>query len=282
MGIEYLGEMKFYKWLANPDYSIVTNIYPTHLKYLKNTKNVFKEKIQIIKDNIGILNNGSPYLKDIKPVNNKIIKFGQGSNCFASNIKLNLKGTSFVLHLDNATFKVQIPLYGRQMVDNFMAALFAAITIGINPISKLKNLRKLSSLDHRMKIINKHGLTIIDDSYNSNPEALIKAIKVLDEFPKHFKKVLVVGDMLDLGRDEVNYHKNIGKYICKLNLYALVGVGNLSKYMINQVSKKSFITSHTNSIFDAKMFINSLPAKNLLILIKGSRGIGLDELVTRL
>lgn len=283
MGVEYPNEMDFYLWLANPDISVVTNIFPTHTKYLKNIEGVYSEKSKIVKyltkNSTAVLNNENLYLRRLKnKINANTSWFGSGSEIYASDIKINSNfKTEFVLNYFNKLKRLEIPIIGEQFVSDALAAITVALILKID-MNKIKlGLAKFNQADHRMNITKlKSGAILIDDSYNNNPESAKKAISTLKAVAGNRKTILIFGDMLELGNDEIKYHKEIGKFILKTGINYVIGIGNLSKYVVKN-KKLSFLEWN-----DAILSIKALLNENSVILIKGSRGVQLDNLVDQL
>ena len=129
----------------------------------------------------------------------------------------------------------------------------------------------------------KNGAVILDDSYNNNPEAARGAVKTLVEVAKSLKKNVVFGDMLELGFLEERYHKELGKYLAENKVDNLVGVGKASKDTIKEAKKRGLNNSFwVESQEKSDLLVKPLLERGSVTLIKGSRSIGLDMLVSRL
>lgn len=246
MGVEYFGEMDYYLWLAKPDVGIITNIFPTHLLYLKNIKGVAKEKGKLVKNlnksSVAVLNSDNKFSKQLsKDVKAKILWFNPTGDPETSNKK---------------------------------AVEVLCKYLGVEDDSVEKGLEKYSKQKNRLNLYkHKSGAFIFDDTYNSNPEALISTLKVFMEKAGKNKKVVVLGDMLELGEKEVEFHKKMGRELEKLKIYKVIGVGKLSKYF----GGKNYSTWQ-NALPEVKKYLKP----KTYILLKGSRSIGLDNLVDRL
>ena len=283
MGIEYLGEMDFYLWLAMPDVGIITNIYPTHTLYLGGIEGVANEKSKLLKllpsRSISVVGSENKFFDNIvKKVKAKVVSFGKNGDLQAENIQLtNLLNTKFVLVSNSSKISIQLPVLGEQFVENALASASAAIELGITLAGIKKGLESFKNQEHRMSVRKlKNGSILIDDSYNNNPEAAKRAIETLLEIKGKRKTMLIFGDMLELGKDEIKYHKEIGILLSKSKIDRVLGVGPLSKFVVKD--RKLWAKDWQNSVPIA----NELLDKNMVILVKGSRSIGLDNLVSRL
>src|SRR4030042_2700913 len=291
MGVEYPGEMDYYLWLANPDIAVITNIFPTHTEFFKNLEGVRKEKISLVQKlknkDFAVLNNEDINLKKgVKSIDAKIIWFGRESPIYARNIVLkNDFTTTFQLNILSEKEEIVIPVIGRQFVDNALAASAVAYILGFKIGNIKKGLGNYKPPEHRMSLRRtKEGALIIDDSYNNNPEAAKRTISTFCEIAEGRKKVVVFGDMLELGDKEKEYHRNLGAYIAGAKIDYLIGIGILSKIVTDEAEKKM----DKNRVFWVKdkskvgKILEKIIDKNTYILIKGSRHIELEKLVDEL
>lgn len=257
MGIEYIGEMDFYLWLVKPDIGVITNIFPTHLKYLKNVEGVLEEKSKLVtslsKDKIVVLNEGDKLLKSL-----------------ANKIKANIVWVK----------KVKNPFS-----QNGNTATYVARLLGLSLKDINKGLDSYKKPPHRMNWLeHKSGAIILDDSYNSNPEAFLRIFKTFVDRAGNNEKVAVIGDMLELGEQEEYFHRQVGKEISKHNFQAIIGVGKLSKFLLDEVK----LNNHYSKVYQLENSNEVLPIlngyliKDFYIFIKGSHSIGLDKVVDKL
>lgn len=243
MGVEYPNEMDFYLWLVRPQVGVITNIFPTHTLYFGNENGVLKEKSKLVKNTkIAILNSDDKYLSNLKfALRAKTYWFKNGENAIETN--------------KNITTKV-------------------SEILGISDDLIKKGLNNYESPKHRLQIIkHKSGAIIVDDSYNSNPEAVISTLKYFNKIAGRNKKVGVIGDMLELGKIEVQEHKRIGLEIKKYKFEKVIGVGKLVRFVTDDCY---------DNYLDVLPVIKKYLKNNTYILIKGSRSIALDKLVDSL
>ena len=292
MSVEFPGEIDFYLWLAKPDIGVLTNIYPTHTLFFGDVEGVFREKSKLVKglnmNGVAVLNKDDKLLSKLKSnIKNRIVWFGKGTNVMSQDEKVTKDfKTEFLLILDKNTKKktnISLPVLGKQFISNALAASGGAYALGIG-IKEIKNgLEGYCPPEHRMNVIKlSSGAIIIDDSYNSSPIAAKESISTLEELPGD--KVVVFGDMLELGSWEEKYHIELGKYIAKLNPKLLICVGKASRKTAyaasNILDNKSVIT--VSSWQEAVSPLKSNLTKGTLVLIKGSRSLGLERLVSKL
>lgn len=266
MGMNNKGEISYLSKIAKPDYGIITNIGSAHIGKLGGVKNIFKAKMEILDgmDNGKlIVNKTDKYLKRIKyknciKVNSKLLN--------VYNIKYYFDRTEF--DIDNVHFIFNVP--GESVLND----LFIAIKIGImfnislEEISKIVN--NFKNIEGRLNIIKK-DYTIIDDSYNSSYEALINSLELLKK--KEEDKIIILGDMLELGKYSKKYHKKVNKTLKKIKNKEVLLIGNYTKYIKGK---------HFNDINSIINYLNNKLNEGMILYLKGSRAMNLDKIKARL
>lgn len=307
MGVEYPGEMDFYLWLAKPDIGIITNISPTHTEYFKSVDGVYKEKMKLVqslsKENYAILGSENKFLQRLKGrLNSRIFWSGREGDILWNSISDILDDGKYgfrILHQKDKkntfvqeTIYIKLPVLGDQNVANAMSAASCAFILGFSLEEIKKGLESYSPPEHRLSVMkHKSGALILDDSYNSNPEAAKEALEAFYwSFPNR-KKVIIFGDMLELGKLEKQYHLKLAKIIAKCKnkgtLDFLITVGEVSKVISDYVNEKK-IYQHENCCYhvdnwkEALKKVKPFLKKDYAIFIKGSHAVGLDNLVNAL
>lgn len=257
MGVEYPSEMDFYLWMVKPDIGVITNIFPTHLKFMKSLEGVLSEKGKLVKslekNQTAILTHGDKMLQKLSK--------------------------------DIIAKKVWVKKSDNPFIQNGYIASFIASELGISIKDIKKGIVNASKPPHRMNLIElKSGALVFDDSYNSNPEAFLSALKMFIDKAGKNEKVAVVGDMLELGHDEEKFHKEIGVEISKYDFRAVIGVGPLSKFILKEIKIRNKYTKtyHLNDYSEVVPVLSEYLIKDFYIFIKGSRSIGLDKVVDKL
>ena len=291
MGIEFPGEMDFYLWLAKPKIAVITNIYPTHTEFLKHVQGVFSEKSKLIKGlptkGIAVLNKEDVYLRKLgKNLKAKVVWFGKDGLVRAENIRLTSDlNTKYTLAIGRDKISIQLPVLGQQFVYNSLAASVVGHLLGLSLAQIKKGVQEFDVPEHRMRPINlASGALVLDDSYNNNPAAAQEALKTLKMVSPGKKRIVVIGDMLELGENEEKYHRKLGLEVAKLKVDHLIGVGQLSGFLVEEASKK-MEKGKAEWVADWKKVVpilRPLLKKDTVCLIKGSRSIGLDRIVSRL
>ncbi len=293
MGVEYPGEMDFYLWMVKPDVGVITNIYPTHTEYFENEEGVLKEKSKLVKSissgGIAVLNFEDGYLKRLNnKISAQIVWYGTGGSVLASSISYKGNRTQYVLSIRREVemdIKITLPTMGQQFISNSLAAAAVSLAIGTKIQTIRKGLATYGLPPHRMAIT-KHssGALIVDDSYNNNPVAAKEAISTFLRLSNKKKKVIVFGDMLELGKNEAKYHKAIGALLGKENLEKLICVGSVSRFTAEAAGKMLGekrvvkVPTYKEAMVEVQPYLRS----GYAILIKGSRSIKLDLLVSHI
>jgi UDP-N-acetylmuramoyl-tripeptide--D-alanyl-D-alanine ligase len=293
MAMSGRGEIASLTLLAPPDIAVITNINPVHLQFFESLEGIALAKKEILE---GTKNGGKAVLNGDDSLVRKIaegwkgekIFFGleEGNDIRAQKIqKAGWQGMSFELVYGKKQEEMRVPFFYESYLYDLLAAAAVGWTLSL-PFEALSGQAKaFGPLPRRGRLIAlTKDIRLIDDSYNSNPAALESALKGLAEFPSK-RRVAVLGDMLELGEREVEFHRQAGRQVAKLGWNELVTVGSLSKHMAEGAygagMKKNQIHSFNDSA-EAAEKIESLIREGDLVLVKGSRKIQMEKIVERL
>ena len=273
MGANHVNEIELLCKLAQPDIAIITNANNAHLGEFGSEKNLVKAKGEILEslsgDGIAIINKSSPHIDIWEKMSGtqNLTFFGNESNVYASNIKQFKSTLNFSLNFNHSSINITLSMIGLHQIENVLAAAACAIKIGISPDLIKKGLEKVRSEKGRLELIELQNFTILDDSYNANPQSVKAAIDSLKQFSG--KKVLVLGTMAELGKDSSKLHQEIGDYAREQNIDSLITIGQ---------EAQCFKGSHFDDIESIFNEINNYH-KGATVLIKGSRKMELNKLV---
>ena len=273
MGANHVNEIELLCKLAQPDIAIITNANNAHLGEFGSEKNLVKAKGEILeslsRDGIAIINKSSPHIDIWEKMSGtqNLTFFGNESNVYASNIKQFKSTLNFSLNFNHSSINITLSMIGLHQIENVLAAAACAIKIGISPDLIKKGLEKVRSEKGRLELIELQNFTILDDSYNANPQSVKAAIDSLKQFSG--KKVLVLGTMAELGKDSSKLHQEIGDYAREQNIDSLITIGQ---------EAQCFKGSHFDDIESIFNEINNYH-KGATVLIKGSRKMELNKLV---
>lgn len=293
MGIEYPGEMEFYLSLVKPKTAVYTKISFAHSEYLGNLDQILEEKGKLIeqldKDGTAILNWDDPLCRKLaKKCQGEVLYFGTDpANCvlWAGNIKIEDFKTSFELNLGVERVKINFKLLGLHFIYPVLAAGALGIVNDV-PLTKIKlALERIEPSEHRMEIRNgPNGSIILDDTYNSSPAAVEAAIDTLLQISAR-RRVLVLGEMRELGRYSEELHRQIARKIFKEKIDLIfLGQGD-AQFIADELKSLGFWSERMESNLQNSQIVGRL-LKNLgkgdVVLIKGSRAVRLDEVVKRI
>ncbi|MBP3708441.1 MAG: UDP-N-acetylmuramoyl-tripeptide--D-alanyl-D-alanine ligase [Clostridia bacterium] len=245
MGATKVGDIKEICDLVKPTYGVVTSIGPQHLESFKSIENVIKTKLELadsVKANGGtiFLNCDNEYLKK-QNLDMDVIKYGvndESLDYYGYNLESSEKGVSFnVKDANGKGILFTTQAIGRYNIVNIMAAIAVANKLGVKLESMVSRVREIKNVDHRLQLLNKGGINVIDDSYNSNPVSSKSAIDTLGEFKG--TKIIVTPGLIELGDKEDQYNFELGEYITKVCDYVfLVGKSHSKKILEGIQSKK--------------------------------------------
>lgn len=291
MGMSELGEIDLLAKLVHPDIGVITNIGISHIENLGSRENILKAKLEITNyftnEGILIVNEDNDLLSrdDVKG-NYKVVTTGETgrSNFIISNIiDHGEEGIEFTIeHKEEMqTFRLNIP--GRHNAYNGALAVAAASSCGIAMAEAAKGLLKLEITDKRLNIKGKNGMKIIDDTYNASPDSMKAAIDVLTA-TKGFRKIAVLADMFELGENSDLFHAEVGRYAGESSVDILIAVGTQARHIYK--AAKEILGERKVHYYETKELlmedIGSMISSGDVILLKGSRGMAMDQVVKKI
>lgn len=286
LGANHIGEISYTTQLVHPQTALINNIAEAHIEGFGSLEGVATAKGEIFegltKDGIAIINLDSCSDKWFEQLTDKTVwTFSLENplaNFYASHIKM-ADVTTFKLHTPFGECEIQLPLIGLHNVSNAIAASALAISVGASLDRIQQGLSTLKPVKGRLFPIklNQNQL-ILDDTYNANVGSMSAAINVLANQSGY--KVLVVGDMAELGQDAQKYHQQIGELAKQQKLDCVVSVGQLSQF----VSQSSEVGHHFNDKQEATNYIITLLRQypNLTMLVKGSRSAKMEDVIEQI
>lgn len=292
MGISDFGEMSRLTKIARPDICMITNIGQCHLENLGDRDGVLKAKSEIfecMQEKAAIILNGEDdklsTIKDVKGVSPKF--FGREENgdnyaCAKNIVDKGMEGTELTIEFqDGETITARIPVPGDHMVGNALAGAIAGKVLGLSPDEIKAGIESYQSIAGRNNTIRTENFTILDDCYNANPMSMKAGIDIISKSTG--RKVAVLGDMFELGEDELKLHGEVGEHAGKSSVDLLICVGERSKVMAEEARKYSkHMVLHYADREEVIEKIGTLLKKGDTILVKASHGMGFDKIVEHL
>ena len=290
MGMNHKGEIAQLAGLVRPDVGVYTNIGPVHIEFFGTVEKIAEAKRELLENlrpgGTVIVNNDNEHVvrisRDYKGPK-KTYGIEHGADYRATNVReRGLLGTSFTLKAEGSARELELGLPGRHNLENLMAAIATARAIGISWAGIERGVSEVKPAYHRGIIVPFHGAQIYDDTYNSNPYALGRAVELMSQADVAGRRIAVIGDMLELGEKELDYHRDSGRAIPK-DIDTVIGVGKRSRALLDGAREAGHKNlHHFENAQLAGEFLQSFIRKGDLVLIKASRGIGLDRIVTML
>lgn len=315
MGMSEEGEMERLAGIARPTIAVMTNIGVSHIAQLKTRENIRKEKLNIIDE----FTNGTLYVngdddllgeitREIKryeqsqseksdyrfgiDLNERtknilkhsvVIPYGLDSSFpyYADSITVEGEQTTFQLNFNNAKEEIILNVLGIHNVYNAVVALAIAHHLGIEPNIAKKGLFAYQPIAMRGQIYESKGIRFIDDTYNASPDSMKSGIEVLVAIQDANRRIAVLADVLELGDISYQCHYEVGEYIAHKEIDLVVTVGKWSRAIKEAIDKsnKQIQTVSFDNNEEAIAFLEENLKEKDIVLLKGSRGMKIDEIV---
>lgn len=285
LGMSERGQINILTNIAQPNIAVVTNVGVAHIEQLKTRENICAEKLDIqngLKDGGMLFINGdNDMLAKYAPelVRYPYTFYGLGENCAirATDIQEKNGQTNFICHIDGHEYPITLNTLGKHNVLNALAAIGVGVRFGVPIEVASKQLQEFKG--QRQDIRESNGYTVIDDTYNASPDSMKASLSILDTMKDKNHKIAVLADMLELGDNSPNYHKEVGTYLATTSITHLFAVGEMIDYTIEGVKEN-------NSSIEIRKFNNNDELTTALkqflqpkdaVLLKGSNGMKLKE-----
>ena len=274
MGANHIGEIKLLSEIVEPDYGYITNFGKAHLEGFGSEEGVIKGKTELYKflfKRNGFIFYNSDDKKQKYLLSDYKNKFGFGIKSSDLNYTIKSENPTIILEVNNNI--IESTLFGNYNIQNIISAVTVGMYLEI-PIKKICNgISNYISSNNRSQIVEINSNKIILDAYNANPSSMLLAIKSFEK-SKLQNKVLILGDMFELGQYENKFHQEIIDYCENLNINRVFLVGKIFSKTIH--SRKFLSSANYIELSKRKEFKE---IKNSNLLIKGSRGIQLEKLL---
>ncbi len=290
MGMYARGEIAMLCSIAQPVVGVVTNVGPVHLERLGTIEAVAQAKAELVEalpsDGVAILNYDDVRVRQMAGMTKaRAVFYGldPAADFWADDIRSEgLQGIRFQLHYQDETMHVQVPLLGRHSVHTALRAAATGLVEGMLWDQILEGLQDRRAQLRLVAVPGPNGSTILDDTYNASPESTIAALNLLDELEG--RKIAVLGDMLELGAQEEEGHRKVGLRAIDV-AYLLVTVGERAA-IIGEEARRSGMPADrvraSASNDDAIEYLRTAIQPGDVILVKGSRGLHMEDIVTAL
>lgn len=280
MGMRGLGEVELLSKYAEPDIAVIANVGTAHIGRLGSKKNIAKAKCEIVKY---MRKNSTLIAHDDELVKNELCDKNQNTIYFsltdANILECSVGNSKF----EYKNYQYELNIEGDYNIQNSLAVIEMGLLIGMSPSEINEGLKKYSPLEKRWEIKEIKGYKIINDSYNANPDSMQGVIKtVIDVYKPPL--IFVLGDMGELGENEVRYHKQIGEFLVK-NLKPgvdVLTVGQLANEITKELNKNGFISKNFEDNLQISRYILDNVKISTTIVLKASRSMRFEEIVEEL
>lgn len=286
LGIAQVASMKKLAALLRPTYAVITYVGHSHMQGLKTLATVVHEKREVFstftQSSIGIINGDQPELAKISYIH-PVIRFGKKTTNQIQARKIVCKNNaiSFIAKIYQKKYPVLLQTCSQVRVMNALAAISVGKLLQIPDEVLIQGIQEPVVVQGRFQVLpHESGSVLIHDAYNSNPESVKASLQAFDQYKTSLKKIIVLGDMMELGEESIFWHRQMGRMICKLsNIFCVVLIG---KHV--EVTKKTLpigVKSYSfENIEEAQNVLkNMLLEKDKICLFKASNSMRFDQLV---
>jgi UDP-N-acetylmuramoyl-tripeptide--D-alanyl-D-alanine ligase len=282
MGMNHPGEIHYLTLLARPTVALITNAGEAHLAGLGSIEDVARAKGEIFaglaKDGTAVINVDDPFAGLWKKLAgpHRVLTFGIDNRAdVRARYTLERGGSSVHIDSPQGSIDMRLPLLGRHNVMNALAAGSAALAAGSSIQDIGPALEKLKAVAGRLEV--KEGVSgacVIDDTYNANPASLAAGLQVLKDFSG--ERVLVLGDMGELGEQAPALHERVGELARTLGIQRLYGFGNLSRHSVEKFGRGGRHFETPEALIEA---LHDCMHAEMTVLVKGSRMMHMERIV---
>lgn len=283
MGMNHFGEIETLTKIAEPDYAIITNIGEAHIEHLGSREGIAKAKLEIVQglkdDGIFIFDGDEPLLQKQKHLQETITcGFGENNENMIHDVSMKDQRTVFSFGEDES---YQIPLLGKHHCQNASYAIVIGKKLGLEQMEIQKAFDNMHLTGMRFEMLTgKNGAVIINDAYNASPSSMQASIDVVKQLQPFPIKVLVLGDMFELGIDSEQWHRRVGAAISE-PISAVFTYGQDAQYIASEVNNgpAQITCQHADSKQELLGHLQKYLTDGALILFKASRGMNFESIV---
>jgi len=284
IGMNHAGEIHTLGTLAHHDLAVVTCVAPVHLEFFGSLADIARAKYEMIETlhpgGVAVLNADDDYVSQFgRDFKGKVVTFGihRAADVGAQNIRLaGVSGSQFELVAGSVREAATLPLVGEHNIYNALAATAAAMERGVPPSEVVAALATVVAGDKRGQVLSFAGATIINDSYNSNPNALKAMIDTLASM-KAERRILVAGEMLELGPTAEALHRECGRHAADKKIDVVIGVRGLAQALAEAACGAGIQSQFLETPEQAGEWLARHLRPGDAVLLKASRGVKLER-----
>ena len=287
LGISTPGEMKRLAEVAEPNLILITNVGPSHLQNLKTVADVARAKLDLVvhsDKSIPVILNGNDQVLMIEAA-----KLGRSYITFGLEGAVDFKPESITVRDDGFSivifdgYKFVLPLHGKHQVANLAAAYACFRALGFSFDSVDTESIKLATAPMRGQTVVREGITIVSDCYNANPDSVKAGLAAFFERKAGRRRILILGDMLELGTQSIGYHDEVGRLLASYSFDIAYLIGNQMQHAVDAAVESGVDADRLHHFNDAQQAASEIAGQFVegdMVYIKGSRGVGLETIIT--
>jgi UDP-N-acetylmuramoyl-tripeptide--D-alanyl-D-alanine ligase len=294
MGTNHFGEIGFLCRVAEPTHGLITNIGLAHLEFFHDLKGVAEEKASLFRWIAGLgarglafVNSDDQLIVQHSRTLKRKLKYGLNahSDIVGKYLGMNQFSQPTLLIKDQKhkrTLQVKLQTAGKHNVFNALAAAAVGLAFGVRMVSIKAALNGYAGSYQRMEVLKIGSIKILNDTYNANPDSTISALDTLRNMACDGKKIIVFADMLELGKQSPEEHKRIGLLVVEFGFGHILTFGTESRVTYETARSKIEHAYHFEDKRELSTYLCNVAEKGDAILIKGSRGMKMEEVVRAL
>ncbi len=287
IGMNHPGEIAPLARISRPDAGVITNIGEAHIEFMGSREAIAREK-GMLAEAIGaegfvVLPVDDDYTESIAArTAAKVIRAGlEHGDVHASNVNGDAEGSSFITHAHGQKAEGRLAAPGRHMVQNAMLAVAVGMEYGLTLEECLAGLCRAKLTKGRLERKNVRGISILDDSYNANPDSMVAALETLSQMPG--RRIAVLGQMNELGVESVRGHRRVGEAAARENIDCVITVGEIAAGIAAAARAHGVMHTLTaQTTTEAAAILRSIARTGDTVLIKGSRAVKMETIVEEL
>src|SRR5688572_12370464 len=295
MGMSAKGEIRRLAAIAEPNEGVITNVNPVHLEFFDSIEGIAEAKAELleglVEPRVAYLNNDDPRVRAMAGrFTGKVVTYGVSSPGAAFQAQqlrdLGLGGSAFTIRHAGRDTDFVLPLLGQHNVANAVAAVAVGIEHGISWADVRSAIAGIKPEKKRGEVVRfQEGFDVIDDSYNSNPKALTEMIRFLGKLEGYKRKIVVAGEMLELGSTSAELHRSCGREAAHAGAALIVGVQGEARSVLEGAREEGIEDERLKFAKDsteAGELLSRFVRRGDVVLIKGSRGVKLEQVLSAL
>jgi UDP-N-acetylmuramoyl-tripeptide--D-alanyl-D-alanine ligase len=285
MGMNHGGEIRALAKIAEPDWAVVSNVAAVHLEFFEDgIEGIARAKYELVeslpKDGVAFLNGDDVRVRAFgEGMGGRAVSYGTSEGCQVRAVEIvekGLSGTEFSVEERGESFPVKLRLPGRHNVLNSLAAIAVGEEMGVGVADGVRALEAMRPTEKRGNVVEWRGAEIVNDTYNSNPAALMSMIAALAKTEAK-RRILVAGEMLELGPNGARLHEECGMAAADAGIDVVIGVRGLAKELVEAVKTRGAAAEFLETPEAAGTWLRENLREGDVVLLKASRGVRLER-----